>query len=233
MSPKRRGSAASVLLFLAAFIFIASAGRINAGCTCFDCENMLNRYNQINCLLGEVCKERSDMRASGKASQKFDFGDYNANYLKKWSNAMAACKSPKATLFPSGNTDGFCGSTVSNYGDSNCMQGSVRAHEDKHVQTCKDTFKTKSDCTHSNWPVILQTGYADCLTWDEYYTDDIAAYNVELSYLKGWIDKWRDNCKALNLWCRTNDTGLEPSKCTSAITPKNLFAKLVNYFSGR
>jgi hypothetical protein len=220
---------ASVILSLAVFILVLCSGKANAGCTCPDCNEMVNRYKQVNCLLEEICKERTDLRSSGKASQKFDFGDYNKNYLANWKDAMGKCRSPKAKLYASGNTDGFCNPTYKGTGDNNCMYGSVKAHEEVHVQTCKNTFKNKSECTHSNWPGILQTGYADCITWEEYFTDDINAYNTELGYLKGEIDFWAPICKELGQWCLTAE--LEPSKCSS-MGIKDLFLKIVRYFTG-
>ena len=195
MSVCRLRNMVSILFSLAAFILILFPAKADAGCTCGDCVEMLNRYKQVNCLLEEICKERQDMRTSGKASQKFDFGDYNKNYLSQWKSAMGKCRDPKASTYAAGNTDGFCGTSYSGFGESYCMYGSVKAHEEHHVETCKNTFKTKSDCTHTGWPSILQTGYADCLTWDEYYTDDVESYNKELDYLRNEINFWQPVCK--------------------------------------
>jgi hypothetical protein len=227
----RWGRIVSVFFFLAGISLMQPVREIDAGCTCYDCDNMMNRYNQVNCLLAEICKEKSDMQSSGLGSKPFDFGDYNKNYIGKWKGAMGKCKSPEATLFPSGNTNRTCNPTYDDYGNSNCMLGSVKTHEAHHVQTCENIFNTKSDCS---WFTKYTRGWVGCLTWDQYYADEIGAYNDELNYLASEINHWRSICKTLHLWCLTPDPGLlEPSKCPSAPGVKDLLFKMTSYFTGR
>jgi hypothetical protein len=227
------GKRVSVLLFLIGLILIPSFGEIHAGCDCQDCTNLYNRYNQVNALLTEVCAQRTDLKNAGQTDDPFNSGYYDDNLLQTWKDAMGSAKDQWATLFPSGNTDAFCRPKYDGYGENDCMLNSVKSHEAVHVATCKSIRANRPGCIGVWRQDFYQKGYLACMTWGEFYADEINAYNTELNYLAGEINGLRPLCQAMGQWCKTPDPGLSPSNCPSNVTAASLVKKAVEYVFGR
>ena len=207
-------------------IFLISSVRVSttADCGCNDCNSILNRYATVNCVLTVACKERADMWTSGKASTTFDMNDYDNNYKPKWQNAIKNCPRSSSGM---GNTDGNCRAKVWGY-SNNCVYNSLQKHEGHHVATCESIWKTRSTCVDDG-PLSFLKGYADCMIWDEYYRDEIEAYNIELDYLKSQFDSLKASCG--DTFQCSKDT-LTPSTCPSAVSSGALIQKLVKYILG-
>jgi hypothetical protein len=233
MSFHKRIARAAVPFVIIAMVLAPSFRDINAGCDCQDCTNLYNRYNQVNALLTEVCAQKADLHNAGQDNDPFNPGYYDDNLLQTWKDAMGSAKDQWATIFPSGNTNAFCKPNYDGYKGNDCMLNSVKSHEEVHVNTCKFIRANNPGCIGVWRMDFFQKGYLDCMTWKQFYDDEINAYNTELNYLKGELDGLRPLCQAMGQWCKTPDPGVSPSNCPSTVSPPSLIKKAVEYVFGK
>jgi hypothetical protein len=147
-------------------------------CTCEDLPDLRNRLNEVNAAISEYQLAIGDVQShdtevgSPTMYNEGTFNDDQANVQIAINGAHT-----QGTRTGSGDTGTDCGTKVD--APTACLKGSIRAHENVHATTCQQ-MKSRNKLS---W----NANYKDSMTMIEYWNDEIAGYQAEISYLNAEI----------------------------------------------
>lgn len=149
-------------------------------CTCDDLSDLRNRLKEADAAIAEYKLAIKDVEKYQEESGKV-VGYNEDTFREEQANVQKVIDAAYSTGAHSGtgDTGTDCGTTVNARTD--CLRGSLQAHENVHASTCQRIKGQNQLAWNAN--------YKDKMTMIEYWNEKIAAYTAEYAYLNAEIGR--------------------------------------------